>query len=44
MKVCVGGGEISSPYLNWALMLLGLEERFCTSFSCFSLRMRSASR
>lgn len=31
-------------YLNCALMLLGLEERFCTSFSCFSLRMRSASR
>lgn len=31
-------------YLNWALMLLGLEERVWTSFSCFSLRILSASR
>lgn len=34
----------AASYLNWALMLLGLEERVWTSFSCFSLRILSASR
>lgn len=30
--------------LNWALMLLGLEERLWASFSCFSLRILSDRR
>lgn len=31
-------------HLNWALMLLGLADRVWISFSCFSRRIRSASR